>query len=506
MVDEIDENTPPDLTNDRAGSLSGVIDQLRRTEKNTSRRESKQLAAIKQTNDMLTFLYDATETNIEVNQEAVDAQRLAELEKKEQEQEAAKQEKLKAQLGLKDLQDGAGKLVKNKGFQAALAATIIGILAIEEVQIFVQEKLIPVIKNFITYMTNTGIPFLTDNFKEIMVLIGSFVALTLLVNIISRINILLKVAAKVWSAITGSIALFNSAVFDTKNGIDNAATTLRLSRGAIGALGAAATFLTATAMPQMIDALGLTGATIASSAIGLSVALLPVIAANARMALITGAIMLVVGALTYGATKLRDYAEIDSVFDFLGIGVGAFVDALAHIGNGFIALFRGLGKTAKFVEKFAGPYLDTEIMASFADLDYFETDNRAKAVLEAQKKKRDRLIKEIGEEDDPKKAKKLFAELERQEKLLEEKGVEVPERDFNKLRVAKLEEDERKLREQLAKGTKASERALFQNIYDMSDNSTTSGGGSGGGTTFINGNTSPENQDTELLNAAGSGN
>ena len=48
-------------------------------------------------------------------------------------------------------------------------------------------------------MTNTAIPFLTDNFKEIMVLLGSFVALTLLVNIISRINILLKIfVAKVW--------------------------------------------------------------------------------------------------------------------------------------------------------------------------------------------------------------------------------------------------------------------------------------------------------------------
>ena len=43
MVDQIDENTPPDLTNDRVGSLSGVIDQLKRTETNTSRRESKQL-------------------------------------------------------------------------------------------------------------------------------------------------------------------------------------------------------------------------------------------------------------------------------------------------------------------------------------------------------------------------------------------------------------------------------------------------------------------------------
>ena len=74
MVDQIDENTPPDLTNDRVGSLSGVIDQLKRTETNTSRRESKQLAAIKQTNDMLTFLYDATEAQIEVNQEMVDAQ------------------------------------------------------------------------------------------------------------------------------------------------------------------------------------------------------------------------------------------------------------------------------------------------------------------------------------------------------------------------------------------------------------------------------------------------
>ena len=502
MVDEIDNSN----SDNRESGISGVIAQLSRTERNTSRRERKQLAAIKESNEILTFLYESTQANIEVNQEAVDAQRLAELEKKEQEQEAAKQEKLKAQLGLKDLQDGAGKLVKNKGFQAALAATIIGILAIEDVQIFVQEKLVPIIQNFISFMTNTAIPFLTDNFKEIMVLIGSFVALTLLVNIISRINILLKAAAKVWGAISGSVALFNSTVFDTKQGIDNAATSLKLSRGQIGALGAAATFLTAVAMPQMIDALGLTGATLVSSAVGLTVALLPVIAVNAKMALITGAIIAVAGALTYGAIKLRDYAQIDSVFDFLGIGVGVFKDVLNYIGNMFIGLARGIGKTARFIEKFAGPYLDTEFMASFADLDYLDTDNRAKAVLEAQKKKRDRLIKEIGEEEDPEKAKKLFAELQRQEKLLEEKGVEVPERDFNKLRVAKLEEDERKLREQLAKGTKASERALFQNIYDMSDNSTTSGGGSGGGTTFITGNTSPENQDTELLNAAGSGN
>ena len=74
MVDQIEENTPPDLTSDRVGSLSGVIDQLRRTETNTSRRERKQLAAIKQTNDMLSFLYDATEANIEVNQEMVEGQ------------------------------------------------------------------------------------------------------------------------------------------------------------------------------------------------------------------------------------------------------------------------------------------------------------------------------------------------------------------------------------------------------------------------------------------------
>ena len=58
----------------------------------------------------------------------------------------------------------------------------------------------------------------------------------------------------------------------------------------------------------------------------------------------------------------------------------------------------------------------------------------------------------------------------------------------------------------IKKGVEISELALFQNIYDMSDNSSNFCGGSGGGTTFITSNTSPENQDTELLNEAGSGN
>ena len=89
MVDEINEETPPDLTNNRVGSLSGVIDQLKRTETNTSTRERKQLAAIKQSNEILSFLYDATEAQIEVNQEAVDAQRLADLQEKERLQEEA---------------------------------------------------------------------------------------------------------------------------------------------------------------------------------------------------------------------------------------------------------------------------------------------------------------------------------------------------------------------------------------------------------------------------------
>tara|TARA_B100002019_G_scaffold293037_1_gene318390 strand:- start:91 stop:1605 length:1515 start_codon:yes stop_codon:yes gene_type:complete len=504
MVDQIEENTPPDLTSDRASSLSGVIDQLRRTETNTSRRERKQLAAIKQSNEILSFLFDATEANIEVNQEMVEGQYKAELEKKEAEQEAAKKEKLKAQIGLKNLEDGAGKLVKNKGFQAALAATIIGILAIEDVQIFVQEKLVPLIKDFLSFMTTTAIPFLTDNFKEIMVLLGSFVALTLLVNIISRINILLKAVAKVWGAIAGSIALFNSTVFDTKQGIDRATTTLKLSRGAIGALGAAATFLTSVAMPQMIDALGLTGATLVSSAVGLGVALLPLIAINAKAAIIIGVIVGIVSALTFGFTKLRDHLNMNSAFDFVNLALAGLLDAVSAIGNLFLLMAKGIGKTAKFLNKLLG--FEDGIIAGLADMELLSMDNTSNALLASQTKKRDNLIKAIQEEDDVEKAKELFAELQRVEKLLEEKGVETPERDFQKLRVEKLAQDEHKLREELKKGTRASELALFQNIYDMSDNSSTSGGGSGGGTTFINGNTSPENQDTELLNAAGSGN
>tara|TARA_B100000212_G_scaffold167042_1_gene125626 strand:+ start:415 stop:1920 length:1506 start_codon:yes stop_codon:yes gene_type:complete len=501
MVDEIDNSN----SDNRESGISGVIAQLSRTERNTSRRERKQLAAIKESNEILTFLYDATQANIEVNQEAVDAQRLAELEKKEQEQEAAKQEKLKAQLGLKDLQDGAGKLVKNKGFQAALAATIIGILAIEEVQIFVQEKLIPIIQKFITYMTTVAVPFMIDNFDKIMIGLGTFVSLTVLVNIITKIGVLMRTATKVWSAVTGSIILFNNAIFETNQGIKGATTALKLSRGAIGALGAAATFLTAFAMPSMIDALGLTGATLVSSAVGLGVALLPLIAINAKVA---GAIAIVAGLITLIGlhfNKMRETLGVHTLLDTMKIEFGRFLDLLAEFGNSFIDFGKMIGRAGVFIAGLMGK--ESEFFKNMAEADYFDVNNRQLATISAQEANRDRLVEELEKETDPKKVEQLFNELVRVEKLLEESsGEPAPKRDFNEYRVEKLRQDEHRLREELKKGTRASELALFQNIYDMSDNSSTSGGGSGGGTTFITGNTSPENQDTELLNAAGSGN
>ena len=41
MVDQIDENTPPDLTNKILGEIIGLIDQLKRTEINTTKERSK---------------------------------------------------------------------------------------------------------------------------------------------------------------------------------------------------------------------------------------------------------------------------------------------------------------------------------------------------------------------------------------------------------------------------------------------------------------------------------
>ena len=77
----------------------------------------------------------------------------------------------------------------------------------------------------------------------------------------------------------------------------------------------------------MIDALGLTGATLVSSAVGLAVALLPVIGER-KGCVIIGAIVAVV-ATSFGFVKLRDYLEMNSVFDFLKLAVG-FVDVIIY--------------------------------------------------------------------------------------------------------------------------------------------------------------------------------
>ena len=411
MVDEINEETPPDLTNNRVGSLSGVIDQLKRTETNTSRRERKQLAAIKQSNEILSFLYDATEAQIEVNQEMVEGQYKAELEKKEAEQEAAKQEKLKAQLGLKNLQDGAGKLVKNKGFQAALAATIIGILAIEDVQVFIQEKLVPMIQNFITYMSQTALPFMVENFDKLLIAVGGFVTLTIIVNLVTRIVSILRFATKLWAGIRAGITLFNSALFDVSQGVTAATMRLRIGRGVIGGIASAAALLSATAIPMMIDTLGLTATTLINTAIGLGIALAPLLVVSAKVAAIIAVGVAVFGAAFYAINQEIEELGIGTFGSLMKVHLATLKDKLMGFANAIIEIQKKVGFLVNYLLGFIG--LESEMFKRQANLDFYEQDNREKALKEQRIENRKRLEIQIAKEDDFEKAKQLFEELKR---------------------------------------------------------------------------------------------
>jgi len=488
MVDEINEETPPDLTNNRVGSLSGVIDQLKRTETNTSRRERKQLAAIKQSNEILSFLYDATEAQIEVNQEAVDAQRLADLQEKERLQEEAKNEKLKAALGLKTLEDGAGKLVRNKGFQAALAATVLGILSIEEVQVFIQEKLVPMIQNFITYMSQTALPFMVENFDKLLIAVGGFVTLTIIVNLVTRIVSILRFATKLWAGIRAGITLFNSTLFDVSQGVTAATMRLRIGKGVIGGIASAAALLSATAIPMMIDTLGLTATTLINTAIGLGVALAPLLVVSAKVAAIIAVGIAVFGAAFYAINEEIERLGIGTFGSLMKVHLATLKDHLLGFANGIIDIAKKVGFLANYLLGLVG--LESEGFKRQANLSFYEQDNREKAIKEQRIENRKRLEDQIAREQDFDKAKQLFEELKRIDQLIErDYGIQAPDRDFTDLRVKKLSDDELRLREELQKGKAKGELLLFQNIIGQMDLDQSTGkgaGGSGGGTTFIN--------------------
>ena len=55
------------------------------------------------------------------------------------------------------------------------------------------------IQNFITYMSQTALPFMVENFDKLLVAVGGFVTLTIIVNLVSRIVSILRFATKLWA-------------------------------------------------------------------------------------------------------------------------------------------------------------------------------------------------------------------------------------------------------------------------------------------------------------------
>ena len=106
-----------------------------------------------------------------------------------------------------------------------------------------------------------------------------------------------------------------------------------------------------------------------------------------------------------------------------------------------------------------------------ANLDFYEQDNREKAIKEQRIENRKRLEEQIAREDDFDKAKQLFEELKRIDSLIEKETMEYKHQIEILLtsRVKKLTDDELKLREELQKGKAKSELMLFQNIIGQMD-------------------------------------
>ena len=467
--------------------LQVVAKTVMATEKNNQRREAKQLSAIKEGNSILSFLFDATEENIEVNQEKVDAQALADLQEKERIREEQDKKKKAEALSLKSLEDGTKKMVANKGFQGILAATLIGILSIEGVQEFVTEKFVPAIESFLDYASNTALPFIIDNFSTIATFLGIFAVSTLaLRGLFATVSGIQKLV-KVWQGIKASYLIIKAGTIALGLELKKVAVILGAKfKALLSTLVTTAQFIRFVTIPMLITALSTMVTTIAAAL----APFLPII-------VVVGAAIAGIVTLFFMIKKHFSDLGLEGFKDILPLTLASIKDGLGMFGNLFIMLANKIGDIGAFFAELVGAEVP-EFLTDLQGMEKFSTNNTAEAINAGQLRNRERLEKEIVETEDPEKRESLIQELTRVDQLIEKRqGIEAPERDFTKLRVEKLKQDEMSLGENIAGAT----GGFFQNIIDNSstDMSTNSSGGST--PVILNNGGTPDNPNQEMAMA-----
>lgn len=319
---------------------------------------------------------------------------------------------------VKDIKEGFVKKITKLAFGIIGAgAFVLLVKNFGAIKTFVTEKVLPVIQGMYTFIKDTILPFVVDNFKEILMGIVGIAGVIVGAKIIKKIydatkllmygfQVLQLNVMSVVSTISGGVmkafnfmkkAFIFFRVTMLKEFIPTVIGSLRSAASSMGgglmkalkAMQAAFLvfrgFMFATFIPGMVAVLG----TMMTSLGAILLPFAPIIAIAALIAL-------AVAAIGVALAKVRDAMGFESVFDVVMYGVYKIKDAFSMIANFYITVYNtilGFVKTAiKALGRFA-----PESLQKFAEddsagtIDKLDTNSAEKFKEEAQKRNKEKL-------------------------------------------------------------------------------------------------------------------
>jgi hypothetical protein len=296
------------------------------------------------------------------------AGKLKKLEEKREKKEKAKEEgrdfELPKQIKEASFIQKLGKLAFGIVGAAAFAMVVKNF---DAVKAFFQEKLVPATAGILTFMRDTALPFIVDNFGGIAKGIVGIAA-----AIVGA-----KVVIKVYNAVSTMITAFSSFA----GGLMKVMRILRIGK-ALTMLRTAFTvfriFMLKTLVPGLIGAF--TSAMTAMAPV--VVALAPFIAAAAGIALAVGLIYL-------GLEKVRESLGFESIFDVMMLGAMHLKDAFATVVNFLGSIVNKVLSIASEFGKFLGFDVNLPEIPVMATDSAEKFKAEALAKVEAKKKEKE---------------------------------------------------------------------------------------------------------------------
>ena len=312
------------------------------------------------------------------------------------------------------------------------AAFVMVVKNFDAIKKFFIEKLVPAAKSFLTFMKDTALPFIIDNFenivKGIVAISAVIIGAKVLIRIYNAVSALTTVLSGVGAGIMKTLRFLRIGkalnalglafrifrVFMLKTFIPMVVNALRSAASAVGgglmkglqflikAFQVFRLFMVTTLIPTIVGAF----ATAAAS-------LVPVMIALAPFILIGLAIAALIGGIVFLLTKVRDALGFESVFDVLMLGILHLKDAFGHVVNfvGSIVNFI-LGIIEKFAKYIPG-FEDIELPR----IPEMATDSAEKFKIQKQEEAKANAAAEAEAKPEQKPEQKPRSEMNRYERL-----------------------------------------------------------------------------------------